>query len=131
KGVSDSSIVQSPDTKAGRVLRIPLNKKTIHAGGNKVTLTVLEGSWVVFDHIRLEGPMGATLINPGEVFVRAVEPADYELQENTERFQPLLVDVEHLSGKPVIAVELDGQNIYKKQLDTARYKLEIPMPAVK
>src|SRR5690606_4271605 len=47
KGVSDSSIVQAPDTKAGRVLRIPLNKKTIHSGGNKVTLTVLEGSWVV------------------------------------------------------------------------------------
>lgn len=131
KGVSDSSIVQTPNTKAGHVLRIPLDKKSVHAGGNRIRLTVLEGSWVIFDHIRLEGPLGATLIKPSEVFVRAVESADYELQKNNQRYQPLLVDVEHLSGKPVISVALDGQNIYKKQLDTARYKLEVPMPAVK
>lgn len=130
QGVSDSSIVRTPVTQAGRVLRIPLHKKTIRAGGNKVTLTILEGSWVVFDHIRLEGPSGAALIDPREVFVRAVEPAAYELRENSERFQPLLVDVEHLSGKPVIEVELDGRHIFQKQLDTARYKLEVPMLAV-
>lgn len=130
QGVSDSSIVHTPGSKGERVLKIPIEKQTIHTGGNIVTLTVLEGNWVVFDHIRLEGPSTATLRNPEDAFVRSVQPATYEINGSNGRFQPLLLDVQQLSGNPNITVELDGQSIFQKQLETGRYKLEIPMPSV-
>ena len=45
--------------------------------------------------------------------------------------QPLLIDVEHLSGNPDLTVKLDGKRIFSSKLDTARYMFEAPMPAVK
>jgi predicted alpha-1,2-mannosidase len=62
--------------------------------------------------------------------VRSVKPAHYELEKDSRRNQPLLVDVEHLSGKPLLEVELDGRKIFRATPDTARFQYEAPMPAV-
>lgn len=57
-------------------------------------------------------------------------PASYEVEKDNKKYQPLLVDVEHLSGNPALSVKLDGECILATQLDTARYVLEALMPAV-
>lgn len=130
KGVSDSSIVGEPAVTAGRSIEIPIDQDVMKQGGNKVTISVLEGSWILFDHLRLEGPQGTVLTNNDKVFVRSTEPASYEIATGSSRYQPLLVDVEHLSGNPQLQVELDGDIVFTTELDTARYVLEAPMPAV-
>lgn len=123
------------DSKAGgiakeQVLDIPLDASVLKKGGNQVSLTILEGSWVAFDQVRLEGPKGNVALPSEDVFVRNVEAARYELDQNGKRVQPLLIDVEHLGGSPAVTVELNGKSIYATTLDTARYILEAPMPAV-
>jgi len=65
-----------------------------------------------------------------DVFIRGVKAAAYELNLGKNNVQPLIVDVEHLSGKPRLEVQLDGASIYQTTLDSARYQLEVPMPAV-
>ena len=121
------------DIKPGdeRLVRIPLAPGVLKEGGNCITLTILEGSWVVFDQIRLEGPGALKMrpVNP-HAFVRSVRAADYEL-ESDGRVQPLLVDVEHLKAFRELSVRLDGKQVYATRLDTARYVLEVPMKAVK
>lgn len=130
RGVANTSLTGEIPESAGRILEIPVDKGIIHKGGNCVTITVLEGSWVVFDHLRMEGPEGIALTENDQVFVRSVKPAPYELENGKKRVQPLLVDVEHLSGTPLLEVKLDGKNIFRTILDTARYQLEVPMAAV-
>jgi len=130
KGQNDSILTGKGAPGAEKLLEIPIEKGIIKKGGNKLTITVLEGSWVVFDQIRLEAPQGAVLTKNDKVFVRSVEPAPYELQKEPEKVQPLLVDVEHLRGNPDLRVEVDEVNIYSTQLDTARYVIEVPVPAV-
>jgi hypothetical protein len=130
KGGTDASLTGTATGSVERILEIPVGDKVIRKGGNCVTITVLEGSWVVFDHLRLEGPDGVILTNDDRIFIRSVMPAGYELQKGKKRVQPLLVDVEHLSGKSLLEVEIDGTPMYKTILDTARYQLEVPMPAV-
>ena len=98
KGSSDASITGTTPASVERILEIPVNDKIIKKGGNCVTITILEGSWVVFDQVRLEGPDGVVLTTNDQVFIRSVKPAGYELQKGKKRVQPLLVDVEHLSG---------------------------------
>ena len=66
----------------------------------------------------------------GEVYVRGVRAAGYEISSNGNRTQPLLVDVEHLAGKPLLKVLLDGRQIFCAAVDSARYVFEAPMPAV-
>ncbi|MDR1369231.1 MAG: glycoside hydrolase family 92 protein, partial [Dysgonamonadaceae bacterium] len=130
KGQSDSSIVGKNAGLKGRVIKIPVDNRIIRKGGNKVTLTVLEGSWIVFDDVRLEATSDVKLINPEKVFIRDIYPCTYEIEKEEKRYQPLLVDVEHLKGRPELKVELDGKDIFKGQVDTARYLFEVPMPAV-
>jgi predicted alpha-1,2-mannosidase len=130
KGVSDSSLTDGGANDREKLLEIPLRDGVIRKNGNGITITVLEGSWVVFDHVRLEGPNGITLSPTEEAFVRSVKAAPYELSDGKQNIQPLLVDVEHLIGKPSIEVQLDGKTVYKTNLESARYQLEVPMPAV-
>lgn len=106
---------------------MPLDSNTLRKGGNEVTITVLEGSWILFDRVALKGPGEVGVKNPEEAFIRDVYAAAYQIGDS----QPLIVDVEHLSGTPEIRVELDGKKIFTRKLEKGRYQFEAPMPAVK
>ncbi len=108
---------------------IPVKRNILKPGGNRISVTVLEGSWIMFDYIALEGP-NTKLEEPGKAFVRKVEPANYEVQTETGNAQPLLIDVEHLTGMPVLEILLDGKMIFSETIETGRYVFEAPMPAV-
>lgn len=129
-GGNDSTLVGQLAGAKNQKLVIPIQPEQIRKGGNRITLSVLQGSWVMFDHIRLEGPGNVRLVNPGQVFIRNIEAADYEIEEAEKMFQPLLVEVEHLEGNPTLTVELDGSTILSTKIDSAYYQLEAPMPAV-
>jgi predicted alpha-1,2-mannosidase len=130
-GGSGNSTIEGT-SKAGKeyLVEIPVENHWINAGGNQISLTILEGSWLLFDQIRLEGPEDAVLLSSDKVFVRSVAPAEYEMETEAGLKQPLLVDVEHLSEKPLVSVVLDGQEIFKETVETGRYVFEAPMDAV-
>ncbi|GAB3927554.1 GH92 family glycosyl hydrolase [Mucilaginibacter myungsuensis] len=112
-----------------KTLTININKGIIRKGGNTVSITVLQGSWIMFDEVSLQG--NATLATQaGQLFVRDIKPADYELLNNGIRTQPLLINTEHVKGKPTISVELDGKIIFKNAVEKGNYDFEAPMPAV-
>lgn len=111
-------------------LEIPIEPGMIREGGNTVRIYVLEGSWIMFDNVEMIAPAGAKITVPGKAFVNRVEAAAYCVRENGTDFQPLLVQVEQLSGAPVISVQLDGKSIFKTVAETGTYHFEAPMPAV-
>lgn len=111
-------------------IMIPVDNKILREGGNEIIISVLEGSWILFDQIILEGNEGVRLSPINDVFLRNVCVADYELEEAGNRVQPLIIDLEHLSSSPQLKVELDGKLILSKIIEKGRYQLEVPMPAV-
>ena len=111
------------------VVTIPAG--TLRVGNNEIVVSVLEGSWVMFDCIELFGNGTCRSGIDDDVYVRGVRAADYETVRNGRRVQPLLLDLEHLSGEPTIKVRLDGKEIFAKRIERARYVLEVPMPQVK
>lgn len=130
KGQFEESLTGEGGSPAGQTITIPVNRDVIRKGGNRITLTVLEGSWLLFDAVRMEASRPVTLEQPDKAFIRDIYPCNYEIAIEGNRFQPLLVDVEHLEGRPSLSVELDGETIHRTQIDTARYQLEAPMSAV-
>lgn len=118
------------DDSAEYLLEIPVQPEALRTGGNEITLSTLQGSWLMFDQVRLEGPSKILLPEDKAVFIRKASPADYEIRQAGERFQPLLVDVEHLEGLPTLEVLLDGHLIFTEAIETGRYNFEVPMPAV-
>jgi len=130
-GKGDDALVGRINLSGKQQYSISIPKGIIRTGGNQITISVLEGSWVLFDHIRLEGPNDVELTKPSKVFLREVESANYEIRKGGSLYQPLLIDAEHLDGNPTLTVELDGALILSEKIDTARYILEAPMPAVR
>jgi len=129
QGVSDSSLTKNPNKGAERLLRVPIEKGTLKPGGNLVNITVIEGSWIVFDQIKLEGSSNTKFQTVKDAFVRSVKVAPYEIEHNGAQYQPLLVDVEHISGAPTLVVMLDGDTILEETIEEGRYDFEAPMPA--
>ncbi|MCP4454736.1 MAG: hypothetical protein GY809_25025, partial [Planctomycetes bacterium] len=129
-GSGRNTIEGTSDDGKEFVVDIPLDNGLIRAGGNQISLTILEGSWLLFDQIRLEGPSDAHLLETGTAFLRHVVAAAYEIKTETGHKQPLLVDVEHLSAQPELTVMLDGQEIFRETLEGGRSVFEVPMPAM-
>ena len=76
------------------------------------------------------GPDNAELNEVNKsVYLRDVKAADF--QTTSPIAQPLLVDIEHLSGHPLLEVKVDGKKILEQRLEKGRYILEAPMPVVK
>lgn len=126
---NDSTIAGNLTGAVEHLIEIPLPFRLLKQGGNEIALTILEGGWLAFDQVKLSGPAGVKLTRPDKVFIRNVAPAPYEL--DATGVQPLLVHAEHLNGKPVLLVKLDGKKIFSQRLETAGYLFEVPMPAVK
>ena len=122
--------LDSAKSSASYVIEIPIESELLRKGGNELQLTSLDGGWLMFDQIRLEGPNGTSLQKYTNVFVRDVQPASYEIAVGKKRYQPLLIDMEHISGAPVVSVRLDGKEIVLKKIESGRYQLESPMPSV-
>ncbi|MCG2587923.1 GH92 family glycosyl hydrolase [Rhodohalobacter sulfatireducens] len=110
-------------------ISIPIDQNVIQQDGNEINITILEGSWIKFDQVRLEGPE-LKLRNVEKLFVRDVRPAEYQVVKGQDEFQPLLVKTEHFEGSPLLSVELDGEQIFEETVEMGQYDFEVLMPAV-
>jgi predicted alpha-1,2-mannosidase len=113
-----------------RTIEIPVKKSILKNGGNCITISVLEGSWIMFDEIKLVGKAPVKLKYYDLAFVRNVSAANYELEIENKKFQPLLVKVEYLQSSPKLLVKLDGKEIFHEIIEKGSYEFEAPMPAV-
>ena len=130
KGSGKNSLAGETADSSEYLLEIPIPSGLIKKGGNEIVFTTIQGSWLLFDQIRLEGPSNTKLIDNYPVFLRNVSEANYETETENGKSQPLLVDVEYLSGTPELKVVLDGDDIFTETVETGRYIFEVPMPAV-
>jgi predicted alpha-1,2-mannosidase len=128
--IDTASITGNLSSATPETLEIPIHLNTLKKGGNVMIITVLEGSWILFDQVSMEGPSNVELETPGKLFIRGVKTADYELENGGVKVQPLLVNVDYLKGSPEIQVILDGKIILKEAIEKGNYVLEAPMPAV-
>lgn len=129
-GSGKNSIEGETADSSQYLIEIPIPAGLIKNGGNEIVFTTIQGSWLLFDQIRLEGPSNTKLIENYPAFLRNISAANYETETENGNAQPLLVDVEYVSGTPELKVVLDGNEIFSEKVETGRYIFEAPMPAV-
>ncbi|MBB5396113.1 GH92 family glycosyl hydrolase [Mucilaginibacter sp. AK015] len=130
KLVDTASLTGNLAAATPKTIEIPINPGIIKKGGNNVTITVVEGSWIMFDKLSLEGPAQARVKTPGQMYIGTVKPAQYQLISNGKPVQPLLINATHLKGAPRISVKLDGRTIFNDVVEKGDYEFEALMPAV-
>lgn len=116
----------SPDTKT---LMYNIPSSTLKEGVNKFVLQLFNGQHVTFDAFSFAGSKHTQLLTIGEEPVIQLRMADYELEQNGKRVQPLLAEV--ISKKNgQIRIEAAGK-AFKKNTEKGRIVYEIPLTAVK
>jgi predicted alpha-1,2-mannosidase len=127
--VDTASISGDLSAATPKTIEIPIESSILKNGGNAISITVLQGSWIMFDQIMLEGPK-TNLVKPSGIFIRSVEPAKYQLTVDEKEVQPLLVNVQHLEGSHDLTVEIDDKQVFNEKVDKGQYEFEVSMPAV-
>lgn len=112
-------------------IRIDINPGILKKGFNQINLTSLKGGWIEFDSFRLLGPSGTKLVAEYSTVVKGLETADFELQNDKERIQNLLLEVLRLKDNQTVKVLVDGRTAYLKSMDQGLSRIEIPLQAVK
>ena len=130
KGSGDSTLKGGKTNNPGHEIKISIPGNLIKNGGNDIKLQSLWGSWLMFDQIRLEGPADAKISVPQNAFIRNVRIANYQIKADGKPVQPLLIDVQHISGEPLLEAFVDGKKIFQKKMESGQYIFEAPMPAV-
>lgn len=103
KGAGDASAYGQVDKGREYVMRVPLDAQALRAGNNTLTITSLDGSWVLYDYLRLTAPAGVEaaaierMTAVQEVFTRP-----YLVRREGKLYQPVLASVTH-AGDPVEA----------------------------
>ena len=128
-GGGDASILKGDFSKAKPfAAKFDLADEEIREGANEICITSIEGSWAIFDDVRLEGPADAVTRRAHKgAYVRNVKAGDYLIPGTGK--QPLLVAVEHLGGTPTVRVEIDGKVALEQRVEAGAYSLEAPMDA--
>ncbi len=127
-GGTDASLDGDFAQAKNHTIEIPASN-FIKEGENTISLTSIEGSWIIFDAISFISSKPIHLHPINKLFIRDISDSNYETVHPDA--QPLLVDVEHLEGNSELIVKLDGKTIFSQRPETGRYIFEVPMPAVK
>jgi hypothetical protein len=85
KFIDTASLVGNLALATPKTIEILVKPGMIKKGGNSITITVVQGSWIMFDQVSLEGPLQTNLQQPGQLFVNNVKAADYELADNGKK----------------------------------------------
>ena len=130
KGSGKALTTGKGNSKAEQLIILDLPTNLLKEGFNEIELTILNGSWIIFDQIKLASDTHIKTIKPNDFLIRSAVPAPYEILQKSQRFQPLLVDLTYLQNSPKIKIAIDNKIILTQTIEKGSYVLEALMPSV-
>ncbi|MHC4207684.1 MAG: polysaccharide lyase family protein, partial [Planctomycetota bacterium] len=133
KGAGDASAHGQPDK--GRECRLVIDFPTgaLKVSTNKITITSLEGSWVLYDYVALHVPSGIET-GPIESQTKLLEVNSQPYlvkRDDGKMYQPVLVSVLHIGEAAEAGISVDGSEFIKQTLKPGFKVIEGFAPAVK
>ena len=132
KGAGDASAHGQPDK--GRECRLIIDFPTgaLKVGTNNITITSLEGSWVLYDQVALTVPPGieAGPVEPVTRFLDAHSQPYLVRRNDGKMYQPVLVSVLHIGEQTEAEVSVNGAEFAKQSLKPGFKVIEGFAPAV-
>jgi len=132
KGAGDASAHGQPDK--GRECRLVIDFPTgaLKVGTNNISITSIEGSWVLYDQVALNVPSGFET-GPVETQTKLLEVNSQPYlvrHDDGKMYQPVLVSVLHIGQQTEAEVSVDGSEFVKQSLNPGFKVIEGFAPAV-
>ncbi|MBN2269596.1 MAG: GH92 family glycosyl hydrolase [Sedimentisphaerales bacterium] len=131
QGASDASILG--DTKAGKEHRFTIEfpAKELRAGINEITITTLDGSWILYDWLAFQVPRIVKLGYPQGTLIRECRIDPWLAKTEGGLCQLLWVDLMHI-GQPIdLTLQATGIEPMKLRLPPGSQTIELPLLPVK
>ncbi len=131
KGAGDASVFGDPSKGREHVIAVPVPAAALKAGENRVAITTVRGSWVLWDALRFEAPAGTVQVPVAtQTFLRDARPVQALVEREGRLCQPLVLTILH-AGNPVEAtVQAGAAPARPVTLRTGTQDVEILAPDV-
>lgn len=114
-----------------QAVKVRIPPSWLKKGINTVQLGIVKGSWAIFDNLELYSD-GTEVTEKGtNSLITSVTAADFELEQEKMRIQPLLIDIHQIDQDQKLTIKIDGAPISERWVEKGHSILEAPMPAVK
>lgn len=127
-----SEVLQGKVGEHPKEINITFPASWLTKGINNIRMGTIQGTWVVFDGLRLDVPEGIALGKASSSLIRSVEaaPFEYEKTDGT-RVQPLLINLMQFDASRTLTVEVDGLPAVSRLVEQGEHIQEIAMPALR
>lgn len=99
KGNGDASVFGEPEKGREHVIELSVPAHLLRAGNNSVSVTTVEGSWVLWDALRFDAPAGTELIEvKTRTGIRSIRTEPAVVRHEGKECQPITLDIIHLGG---------------------------------
>lgn len=130
KGEDTDDLLKAKGSGHPQKTQISFPSEWLVRGMNRIQLGLIEGSWTVFDCIRLETPSHVSLGKASSSLIRSVKAAPFEYEkEDGSRIQPVLVDLTQFDTSRTLSFQVGKQEPVLQKVEMGDCTLEIPMQA--
>ena len=131
QGASDASILGDP--KAGREHRFTIEfpAKELRAGINEITITTLDGSWMLYDSLAFQAPPIVKLGRPQGTLIRECRIDSWLVKSQDKLSQLMWIDVIQIGQAADLTLYATGVEPMKIRLPPGSQTIELPLPPVK
>jgi len=130
KGGGDASVFGDPAKGRPHVIRVDIPTGTLKTGVNRIAITTVTGSWILWDAVRFYSPDGVKLAEVHDFMSPQITgPSDRLLRHEGRPVQPVTVRIFH-RGEPTKAVLTVGTQPQEIQLQAGMQTVEHFLPAV-
>jgi len=129
KGAGDASVFGDPAQGREHVIEVTVPATALRAGENRVAVTTLRGSWVLWDALCFEAPAGTALapVPPGTV-VAAVRGTGVLVERAGRLFQPVALSVTRIGPPCEASVQVGEEPPVPISLKGGPQTLEVLAP---
>ena len=99
KGSGDASVFGDPSQGREHIIEVTVPARALRAGNNRVSVTTVRGSWVLWDALRFDAPRGTTLSEvEARTEIRSIRAEPALVWHDGRERQPITLDITHLGG---------------------------------
>ena len=131
RGAGDASAHGEADKGRQYLMRVPFDAGVLKTGNNTLSITSLEGSWVLYDYLRLTVPAGVESAAIEKVTsIQDVFTRPYLVRREGRLYQPVLANLVHVGDAAEAEVVVEGGPVQRHSLVSGAQVVEGLAPAV-
>jgi len=130
-GASDASIFGNP--KAGKEHRFTIEfpAKELKAGVNEITITTLDGGWILYDLLAFQAPPFVKAGHPQGTLIREVRIDPWLVESDGKLSQLMWIDLIQIGEAVDLTLHATGAEPIKLRLPLGSQTIELPLPPVR